>query len=109
MKDKCKICGKELLYGGSESPMLKEHVWETIVAKYGLTRYEICAETNFSRSYRSYLKIKKLNNNVKFNDSQDYHLYICKDCMERALGRHLTYDDLVDHPCDFNSKFIERL
>jgi hypothetical protein len=38
--------------------------------------------------------------------------YLCKDCMEKRLGRPLEYEDLMDaqlgHPVPFNKWFIEK-
>ena len=76
MKCKCKICNKSYMYGDKNSPMLIDKIWNSIVRFYKLEDFE-------KRS----------------------HLFICSDCMEKALDRHIKEDDLVDPKYPFNDSF----
>ena len=40
-----------------------------------------------------------------FVDKDEYHLYICSDCMEKALGRKLLKTDLIGENIQFNKDF----
>lgn len=85
---KCKVCSKQFEYGDSESPMLTGEKWNEVVKFYGLEKFEKQA---FFRS------------NFPIED-ETAHLFICKDCMEDALGRKLTEEDL--NGSLFNYEFI---
>ena len=91
----CKICKKEFNYGDKNSPMLKNLVWNRIVSFYKLTNYEKEA------SHRFHTKWHKGIHDFIPND----HLFLCYECMEKALGRKLTKEDLIN--CPLNEQFIK--
>ena len=39
----------------------------------------------------------------------DYQTFICYPCMEKALGRQLTYDDLIGKDVTLNKEFEEKV
>lgn len=100
---KCKNCGKELKYCGDDSPMLKNDIWNHIVSFYNLESYEKNAFKDFMIAYKKWKR-----GNDKFNDKDEYHLYLCTDCMEKALGRKLLKSDLVGENVSFNKNFEKR-
>lgn len=100
---KCKICDRELQYCGDNSPMLNDNIWNNVVSFYNLKEYEETAHNNFMKAYKKWKRGKS-----KFNDKDEYHLYICTDCMERALGRKLLKSDLIGENVPFNAKFEEK-
>ena len=99
MKCKCKVCGKEFYYGDKESPMLKNDVWNSIVRHYGLSEYE-------EKAFELYSKVN-FGFRRKFRDKDEYHLYICSDCMEKALGRKILKSDLIGEDVPLNREFEE--
>ena len=94
---KCKVCNKKFNYGDKNSPMLDNKIWNNIVNFYNLKEYEIKAENKFYNQYNGFRK--------NFKDKDEYHLYICIDCMEKALNRKLTKDDLIGINVPFNEEF----
>ena len=96
-KCKCKICGKEFNYGDKESPMLNNIIWDTIVKYYNLGEYEKKAFDLYSKMNFGFRK--------HFKDKDEYHLYICSTCMEKALGRKLLKSDLIGENIPLNEKF----
>ena len=99
---KCKVCGKELQYCGDNSPMLKNDIWNQIVDFYNLKEYE---EEAFEAFIKAYKKWKRRKN--EFNDKDEYHLYLCTNCMEKALGRKILKSDLIGENTPFNENFEE--
>jgi len=83
---KCKVCGKEFWYGDENSPCLTDKKWRKVVNFYNLGLYEKKASKLYSKAD------PLLNEN--FVDKDEYHLYICSDCMEKALGRKIMPTDL---------------
>lgn len=96
---KCKVCGKEIEYCGDNSPMLNDDIWKQVVDFYNLGNYEKEAFEVFMKAY------KRWKRRSKFNDKDEYHLYICTDCMEKALGRKLLKTDLIGSNVPFNEEF----
>ena len=94
---KCKVCNKNFKYGDKNSPMLKQEIWDNIVNFYNLKEYE-------RKSFNKFLKLYK---RVGFKDKDEYHLYLCVDCMEKALGRKLTKKDLIGENVPLNQEFEE--
>jgi len=87
MSCKCKVCGKQFEYGDKNSPCLVDKKWRKIVNFYNLRNYEIKANKLYS-AVDPWL-------NENFVDKDEYHLYICSDCMEKALGRKILKSDLI--------------
>ena len=93
---KCQVCGKRFAYGDEQSPMLKNNVQNKIVKFYNLEEYEIEADRKF---YKNYSK------SHGFYD--DEHLFICYECMEKALGRRIEFSDLINIGVPLNIAFEE--
>lgn len=83
---KCKVCGKIFEYGDKHSPCLTDKKWRKVVNFYNLGLYEKKAEKLYTKA-DAWL-------NEDFVDKDEYHLYICYDCMEKALGRKILPSDL---------------
>lgn len=98
---KCKICEAEIEYCGDDSPMLKDDIWNQIVDFYGLKEYEKKAFELFMKAYNKWKR------GTKFKNKDEYHLFICINCMEKALGRKLSKSDLIGKNIPFNKKFEE--
>jgi hypothetical protein len=78
--------------------MLKEDIWHSIVSFYGLEKYEKEAFKAFRKAYKEWKR-------GKFNDKDEYHLYLCTECMEKALGRKILKSDLIGENTPFNEVF----
>ena len=85
---KCKVCGKSFVYGDKNSPCLTDEKWRRVVNFYNLSEYEKKASRLLDYA-DPWL-------NDDFVDKDEYHLYICSDCMEKALGRKILPTDLVE-------------
>lgn len=83
---KCKVCGKQFEYGDENSPCLTDKKWRRVVNFYNLGLYEKKANKLYSKFDPWF--------DEKFVDKDEYHLYICSDCMEKALGRKILPSDL---------------
>jgi len=89
--DKCECwdCGKEFPYFGTESPMVRDSIWEEIAKDEPRIQYY-----------------------DKSGDTWVGGGFLCKDCIEKRLGRPLEYEDLMDaqigEPVPFNQWFIEK-
>jgi len=88
-KCKCWNCGHQFPYFGEESPMLRDEIWEQIAKDEPQVQYY-----------------------MKDGETWIGGGYLCKDCMEKRLGRSLTYDDMKDaelgHPVPFNKYFVSK-
>jgi hypothetical protein len=87
--DKCKCwdCGAEFPYIGTESPMVSDKIWKQIASdEPQIQFYDRRGETWVQGGF------------------------LCKDCMEKRLGRPLQWEDLKDyelgHPVPFNKYFV---
>ena len=96
---KCKVCNKTFVYGDKNSPMLKNEIWNDIVSFYNLNDYE---EEAFQAYKRVNFGFRK-----RFIDKDKYHLYICSECMEKALGRKILKSDLIGENVPLNEEFEE--
>lgn len=97
---KCKVCGKEFEYGDENSPMLTDKKWRRVVNFYNLKGYEERAK----RLYTKYAPYPTIWNAGEIEDRDEWHLYICSDCMEKALGRKILPSDLMT-AVPFNKAF----
>lgn len=93
---RCKVCGKHFRYGDKESPCLTDERWKQVVDFYNLSKYEKKASRLYSKKFNEWEELnnydwEKLNS---FQDKDEYHLYICYDCMEKAFGRKILPTDL---------------
>lgn len=89
---KCKVCDKRFGYFSDQSPMLREDIWKKVVQHYNLEIYELEAGERYD-------------NRVDNKMVDDEHLFICYECMEKALGRKLLKEDLINVGVPFNSQF----
>lgn len=93
---KCKVCGKEFWYGDENSPCLIDKKWRKIVNFYNLGLYEKKASKLYAKNFHKWEELNGYDWETpnEFIDKDEYHLYICSDCMERALGRKIMPSDL---------------
>ena len=94
----CKVCNRKFLYGDCQSPMLSNKKWDEVVSFYDLKEYENKA----MEKYR--LHCEKVGN-YKAKHIDDEHLYICYECMEKALGRKIRRSDLIGKDIPLNEYF----
>lgn len=80
-KVRCAVCNTQFEYGDDMSPMLKDDVWAYVIGHYGHDRNDAYS-------------------------TKPTGLFICYKCMQKALGRSLTLEDL--NGSQFNDKFIAR-
>lgn len=92
----CKCCGRHFNYGDENSPSIKDGLWNQIVRFYNLEEYEKKA-------------MEKQRNMKRGKDSPDAHLFICSKCMEKALGRKLCFDDMIQYGTPLNAQFESKL
>ena len=108
---KCNVCGKKFKYGDENSPMLNENTWRNVLKFYKLEESEREKEDAFIKVYdlqyetRS-KRLKDLIMEVSCHDA--LHTYICYDCMEKALGRKITKEDLIEENVPFNEAFEKK-
>lgn len=95
---KCQSCGKRFVYGDEQSPMLRKDIWNKIVKFYDLEQYEKEADDRFHENYEYRKQIGQ-------RHSDDEHLYLCYECMEKALGRKLEPRDLINIGVPLNAEF----
>lgn len=98
MDCKCKVCGKQFEYGDKNSPCLVDKKWMEIVDFYNLRDYEKKASLLHSIKLNEWEELNDYNweKLSSFEDKDEYHLYICSDCMEKALGRKIIPSDLYE-------------
>ena len=77
--------------------MLKNEIWNEIVKFYDLNAYEEKAFEAFKKTNFGFRK--------NFTDKDEYHLYLCTTCMEKALNRKLLKSDLIGENIPFNEDF----
>lgn len=99
-KCKCQVCEKRFEYLDEQSPMLKKEIWNQVVKFYNLEEYEKEADDRFYKNYEYRKQIGQ-------RHSDDEHLFICYECMEKALGRRLIREDLINQDVPLNVKFEE--
>lgn len=106
----CSICNKEFEYGDENSPMLKNEIWDKILNHYGIKNEEREKARLYYKLWDLYYndavktkKAKKVLGEVL--DSKYLHTYICTDCMEKAMGRKLSKDDMIGENVPFNEEF----
>ena len=95
---KCQVCEKRFAYGDEQSPMLRKDIRNKIVKFYDLEQYEKEADERFHKNYEYRKQIGQ-------RHSDDEHLYLCYECMEKALGRKLRPEDLINLGVPLNAEF----
>lgn len=113
---KCKVCGKEFWYGDENSPCLIDKKWRKIVNFYNLGLYEKKASKLYAKNFNRWEELNGYDWETpnEFIDKDEYHLYICSDCMENALGRKIMPSDLptvdvkIDGEWYYNKAFEEK-
>lgn len=128
----CTNCGKDYLYCGTESPILKDAVWDEVVGRLGLA----CFERESSERHRgfsarrmelasriadSYIRRNGCSDRKRVKRAvgiaghlsyfllpvpDDCHCTLCVGCMELGLGRSLSEDD-IEQDCDMGRECIE--
>ena len=112
---KCKVCGKSFEYGDKNSPCLTNERWKQVVDFYNLGKYEKRALRLYTKNLNKWeeLNYYDLETSNDFEDKDEYHLYICSDCMEKALGRRILPADLytaqgkIEGRWHYNKEFEE--
>lgn len=77
----CNICGQELDKLPVQSPMVNDELWDNILNFYGLSEHRLQPKSPAQTP-----------------------VFVCTDCMSRALDRNISLDDLANVP--FNLDFI---
>ena len=93
----CKNCGRRFIYGDCQSPMLNNKIWNKVVKNLNLKEYEINAEKRYEKHYQKA--------GWRMSNIEDEHLYLCYECMEKALGRKLKRSDLIGKNVPLNEEF----
>lgn len=100
-KYRCAACGAVLAHDSADSPMLENERWYDVLDHYGLWRVAARArEKNIDAQIR-----RGNEEEVDFHNSE-LHTFVCVSCMEKALGRKLSLQDVVNGP--FNKAFIKK-
>ena len=97
----CQVCKKKFEYGDEQSPMLSDKVWNQVINFYDLEEYEREAEERFEKNYDS----RRRHRQISQEQFDSEHLFLCYECMEKALGRKIEPSDLIGHDVPLNVKF----
>lgn len=88
-KCECWVCHKTFPYLGTESPMVKNEIWQQVAKDEPTIQF-------YDKSGETWVQGG----------------FLCKDCIEKRLGRSLEYDDLMTFedgsPVFFNKQYIEK-
>lgn len=104
------MCNRPFDYGDEWSPMLKENIWAEIIRHYGLVDVEKSNEVLFNYYYDLWKQNYGSKKGWRYYDlCNKYHTFICYPCMEKALGRKLSYDDLIGKDVPLNKEFEEKV
>lgn len=90
--------------------MLKDSVWNSVLEYYNIKENEFEKENICSMLYDVYYMIRSeraMDLIDEILESKYLHTYVCVDCMEKALGRKLTKEDLIGENIPFNEEFEE--
>ena len=106
----CIFCNREFDYGDEWSPMLKNELWNRIIDYYDLHDKEIANSVLFNYYYDLWIKNRGTELGDEYNQKcTDHETLICYPCMERALGRELTFDDLINKDVPLNQEFEDNV
>lgn len=99
----CSCCGKDELY--VHSPVLKDEVWKTVLHNANITRREMRG-VSFGRRVSHQKEVRFYNALRRMLDvtPDDEYIMLCRDCMEKCLGRKLYKEDLAD--CNMTRNII---
>ncbi len=106
----CIVCDRPFDYMDEWSPMLRDDIWNEVIRFYCLEDVEKSNAELFDYYYDLYNKYygTKLGDEC-FDKAGDYQTFICYPCMERALGRELTVDDLNGADVPINRRFVQNV
>lgn len=104
---KCTACNREFEYGDKWSPMLSNSVWKQVLDYYGLRDEEIKREREFEKRWDVWEKCSGVEYGKLWDRlrDDDCHTYICYKCIETAIGRKITRDDLIGANVPINAEF----
>lgn len=110
VKCHCIVCRRDFDYMDEWSPMLKDSVWNEVIHFYDLED----VEKSNSELFNYYYDLYRENYGSRFgeecfNKAGDYQTFICYPCMENALGRELTEDDLIGIGVPINRQFEQKV
>lgn len=74
----CSVCKSKFDFGDEQSPVLNDNLWNTVINFYGLEEINRLSKPDYRGE----------------TQSSPVHCYVCYECMEKALGRELTLDDI---------------
>ena len=95
----CSCCHNEGLY--VESPVIKDELWKEILKNLNIKDneeighakiYRFPEEKQYWPAVRFYILFKEINE----TEPDDSYVMLCRDCMEKGLGRELYAEDLED-------------
>lgn len=95
----CSCCHNEGLY--VESPIIKDELWKEILKNLNIKDneeishakiYRFPEEKQYWPAVRFYRFFKEINE----TEPDDSYVMLCRDCMEKGLGRELYAEDLED-------------
>lgn len=108
---KCSVCDKIFEYGDENSPMLNNSIWQKVIRFYNLEKSEKEKEDAFIKVYdlqRATQSDKLRNLILDVSCHSALHTFICYKCVENALGRKITKEDLIGENVPLNKAFEEK-
>lgn len=103
---KCIVCERRFDYGDEWSPVLKDSIWARIIQYYDLVDIEKANEVLFNYYYNLWQENKGTTKGKEYHrECGNHQTFICYPCMEKALGRKLTREDLIGKDVPLNVEF----
>lgn len=95
----CSCCHNEELY--VESPIIKDELWKEILKNLNIKDNEEIGHSNAyklpeEKQYWSAVIFYRLFEQINKVEPDDSYVMLCRDCMEKGLGRELYAEDLKD-------------
>ena len=105
----CICCGKEELY--NDSPVLKDELWKEATGKLGIGCGDGCSVAVVRRvpeekELREAVLFHRLFKSIRKVTPDGSYSMLCRECVERSLGRELFAEDLED--CEMTRRIIHR-
>lgn len=99
----CSACGRGFEYSDEWSPSIKDDIWRQCCDFFGISKEEEAARTY--RFNRLYDELKRKHKPLTITNRPEFHTMLCYKCMEEALGRPLTQDDMIAPNTPLNRDF----
>lgn len=105
----CSCCHKEELY--VESPVVKDELWKETLEKLGIENNEHISKAIVFRypaekQYWPAIRFYRLFNEINEVTPDDSYVMLCRECVEKGIGRELYIEDLVD--CDMTKTIAHK-